>query len=193
MSGTTRMTSNALYSFTPSTNVWTRVATIPNGGIHDAACGSDGTDFYIFGGNKNGVVAGPGTAKAMVYRVASNSWVNLRDMPFARANMGNALYAQEWFIIMEGESTVDSNPAFPSLNGVYKYVFSYHSKKNWYLESRPYGRGRTGQWPVLLDGSVTTYRPAKGKGAVLILIPGGEISKIGGPSVSYVAKITLGF
>jgi len=192
MQGNTRVTSNALYSFTPSSNVWTRVSAIPNGGIHDAACGSDGIDLFIFGGNKNGVLAGPGTAAVMVYRVGSNSWGHLRDLPFAKANMGTALYAQNWFIIVGGEATVDSNPAFPSQNGVYKYIFSYHRIKNWYLESGPFGRPRTGTWPVLLNGNVTTYRPQEHKGAVSVLIPGGE-NRIGGQSQLYTSKITIGF
>ncbi len=162
--GGSTVTNCAVYD--PVLNSWTVLAPMPFGRNH-AAAASDGSLFYVFGGRTGPNVVGNGFDDVQIYDPLLDSWIwdkdgssGLAPLPQARGGTGKAIYYQDEFYIMGGE-TLTGAGATP--NGVYDRVDVYDPVANtWRLEANM-PTPRHGIYPVLYQSRM--FLPGGGTNA----------------------------
>lgn len=127
-------TTNAAAVYDPVSNVWTSLPPEPFP-LNHTAYGTDGTNFYLFGGRAVGNQPNNGSNTVQIYFPASNTWVTSADpgstlapLPQARAAMGRACYYDGNFYVMGGETTATGTGA--TANHVYNRVDIYNVASN---------------------------------------------------------------
>jgi N-acetylneuraminic acid mutarotase len=155
--GSSTITQAARY--TPATDTWQAIASMPQGRNH-AAAESDGLRIFVFGGRGPGSgdenVVRNGFDTVQIYNPATNSWVSsldagstLEPLPQARGGMGTAVYIEGEFWVMGGE-TLDGPGA--TADGVYNRVDVYNPITNTWRAGPAMPTARHGIFPVL-DGT----------------------------------------
>jgi N-acetylneuraminic acid mutarotase len=126
-------TTNAAAVYDPVSNVWTSLSSEPFP-LNHTASGTDGTNFYLFGGRAVGNTPDNGSNTVQIYYPASNTWVTSADpgstlapLPQARAAMGRACYHDGDFYVMGGETASGANA---TANHVYNRVDIYNVASN---------------------------------------------------------------
>ena len=126
-------TTNAAAVYDPVSNVWTALPPEPFP-LNHTASGTDGTNFYLFGGRAVGNMPDNGSNTVQIYYPASNTWATSADpgstlapLPRARASMGRACYYHGDFYVMGGET--DNGPG-ATANHVYNRVDIYNVASN---------------------------------------------------------------
>ncbi len=126
-------TTNAAAVYDPVSNVWTSLPSEPFA-LNHTAFGTDGTNFYLFGGRAVGNQPDNGSNTVQIYFPASNTWVTSADpgstlapLPQARAAMGRACYYNGDFYVMGGETV---SGAGATANHVYNRVDIYNVASN---------------------------------------------------------------
>ena len=133
-------TTNAAAVYDPVSNVWASLPPEPFP-LNHTANGTDGTNFYLFGGRSVGNQPDIGSNTVQIYYPASNTWATSADpgstlapLPQARAAMGRACYYNGDFYVMGGETTASGTGA--TANPVYNRVDIYNVAANaWRLDT----------------------------------------------------------
>jgi hypothetical protein len=126
-------TTNAAAVYDPVSNVWTSLPPEPFP-LNHSASGTDGTNFYLFGGRAVGNTPDNGSNTVQIYFPAINTWVTSADpgstlapLPQARASLGRACYYNGDFYVMGGETV---SGAGATANHVYNRVDIYNVATN---------------------------------------------------------------
>ena len=133
--------------------VWMPIAPMPRG-RNQAASGTDGARFYVFGGRDGSNVVANGFADVQVYDPASDTWIASRDVapvPQARGGMGKAVYLNGEFYIIGGETT---DGAGASRRGTYARVDIYDPRANTWRSGPAMTTPRHGIFPLAVDGRI---------------------------------------
>jgi len=127
-------TTNAAAVYDPASNVWTTLPPEPYP-LNHAAYGTDGTNFYLFGGRAVGNKPDLGSDTVQIYYPSSNTWLTSADpgstiapLPQARASMGRACYYNGNFYVMGGETASGGTGA--TADRVYNRVDIYNVASN---------------------------------------------------------------
>ncbi len=154
--GSSTVNSAAIYE--PANDTWTSIPPMPAKRNHTAA-GTDGSRFFIFGGRTRGNVVSVGFNSVEIYNPATNTWnwsgrkgSTIVPLPQARGGMGKAVYYQNEFYVLGGETT--SSGTGQVAGNVYNRVDVYNPAANtWRLET-PLPTARHGIFPVLVNGQI---------------------------------------
>jgi N-acetylneuraminic acid mutarotase len=124
---------NAAAVYDPVSNVWSSLPPEPYP-LNHTASGTDGTNFYLFGGRDDGEAPANGTNIVQIYFPSSNTWVTSADpgstiapLPQARGAMGRACYYNGNFYVMGGETV---SGAGATASDVYNRVDVYNVASN---------------------------------------------------------------
>jgi N-acetylneuraminic acid mutarotase len=126
--------------------------------MNHTGSGTDGTNFYLFGGRAVGNAPDNGYDTVQIYDPASNTWASSSDpgstlapLPQARGAMGKAVYSNGEFFVMGGE-TVNGSGA--TANHVYNRVDIYSVASNTWRLGTPMPTARHGIYPALRGNRV---------------------------------------
>jgi len=143
--------------YDPVLDTWTPLTAMPDGRNH-AAASTDGTRFWIFGGRKGGNFVGNGFEQVFVYDPSLDSWESSDDLgtslvplPQARGGMGKAVWYQNEFYVIGGETL--SGPG-ATVNNVYDRVDVYDPATNTWRLDEPMATPRHGICPVLFESRI---------------------------------------
>jgi N-acetylneuraminic acid mutarotase len=148
-------TTNRFARYSPASNTWTMLPTMPQGRNH-AASATDGRRLFIFGGR------GPGSGDdgslangfdtVQIFDPATNTWTSsatagstIAPLPQARGGMGKAVYVNGEFYVIGGE-TLDGPGATPMR--VYDRVDIYDPLTNTWRLGTPLPTARHGIFPL---------------------------------------------
>ena len=127
-------TTNAAAVYDPVSNIWELLPPEPYP-LNHVASGTDGTNFYLFGGRSVGNQPDVGSNTVQIYFPASNVWMTSSDpgstiapLPQPRAAMGRACYYNGNFYVMGGETTPSGTG--DTANNVYNRVDIYNVASN---------------------------------------------------------------
>jgi glucose/arabinose dehydrogenase len=156
----TTVTFNAVYD--PDADTWSMLASMPAGRNH-AASATDGERLYIFGGrgpgSGDGNVVAEGFDDVQIYDPDTDTWETSFDpgstippLPQQRGGTGKAVYRNDEFYIMGGETTDQGQGAVAG--DVYNRVDVYHpATQTWRLDA-PLPTPRHGIFPLLYDDAI---------------------------------------
>lgn len=143
--------------YDPATDTWEAISPMPQGRNH-AAAESDGSKLFVFGGrgpgSGDGNVVANGFDTVQVYDPATDSWASslnpgstLEPLPQARGGMGTAVFVNDEFWVMGGETT-DGPGA--TADHVYDRVDVYDPTANTWRAGPAMPTARHGIFPVLV-------------------------------------------
>ena len=157
--GSSTSAQGAVYN--PANNSWQAIAPMPQGRNH-AAAATDGSKLYIFGGrgagSGDGNVVANGFDTLQIYNPANNTWQssqnagsNLDPLPIGRGGMGKAIFANNQFYVMGGETATGTGA---TSNKVYDRVDIYNPASNSWSQGATMPTARHGMFPLLIGGRV---------------------------------------
>ena len=123
--------------------------------INHAACGTDGSKLYAFGGRGGGNNPSVGYDTVQVYTPSGSggSWVSsdtspgsVSPLPQGRGGMGNAVYLNGKFYVMGGETTDGA----AGVTGAYSRVDIYTVATRTWTSGADLPQGMHGLFPVAL-------------------------------------------
>ena len=125
-------------------------------GVNHAACGTDGTLLYSFGGRGGPNTPSVGYDIVQIYDPSSGKWTTSSNtnyipaLPQQRGGMGAAVYLGGEFYVIGGETTDGSAGS----KGAYNRVDVYNpSSRSWRSETN-IPNGMHGIFPIALNGKI---------------------------------------
>lgn len=153
-------TVDSLAVYDPAADAWTPLPSLPTGqGRNGAASGTDGQRLYLFGGRGTGSGGAGELANGFdtvqIYDPVSSTWSTSLDpgsvlapLPVPRGGLGRAIFWQDEFYVMGGETA----SGLASVNGVYDRVDVYDPLANTWRLDAPLPTPRHGIDPALFQG-----------------------------------------
>jgi N-acetylneuraminic acid mutarotase len=103
-----------VYRFDPTTNIWTRLADLPQGTTHTGIA-TDGTDIYLAGGYVENLEEQhriPGSEKVWRYNVGANTYTALPNLP-KKASTGQLVYVKGKLHYIGGTTPITQEQDLP--------------------------------------------------------------------------------
>jgi N-acetylneuraminic acid mutarotase len=133
---------------------WTLLASMPRP-VNHAAGATDGRRFWIFGGRGGDNVVSNGYDTVQVYDSVTATWAtsfgSIAPLPQARGGMGRAIYLNDEFYVMGGETATGAGATAAN---VYARVDVYNPATNTWRRTRDMGVARHGIYPVEDEGRI---------------------------------------
>lgn len=146
-------TVNSVAAYDLATNTWSAPLNPMPQGVNHAAAATDGNKLYVFGGRTGGNTVSNGFNYVQIYDPLSNTWTSSTDsgstlapLPQARGGMGKAVFYNNEFYIIGGE-TLDGAGA--TSNHVYNRVDIYNPVTNTWRVGLAMPTARHGIFPLL--------------------------------------------